>query len=78
MANVTRIPSTRQPISQERLQTLRDLGHKLAELRLLEGNLAAELLAEIDAGAPVEAGRWGLRVQVRQGGMLQRRRVVIE
>jgi len=73
-----KIPMVRTPIPQQRLRMLRDLRQKQRELRLLESQIAAEVLAEIDVGAPVEVGKLSLRVEVRQAGRSQLRRLIVE
>lgn len=55
-------------ISQERLETLRDLRQKRDELQKLEACIARQVMDEMRLGSVPEAGRWQAKITSRQVG----------
>lgn len=78
MQNLRPFPvHTVNTISQERLETLRELQLKRAELLLLESRIAEQIMRDMQTGMQVEAGKWKVRLSTRQRGSKAEQRVVL-
>lgn len=71
------VQSTVNKISQERLEMLRELQLKRAELLLLESRIAEQITRDLQTGMPVEEGKWKVRLSTRQRGSKAEQRIVL-